>query len=356
MLVVKSDGSWRFCVDYRELNSITVKDSYPLPQIVDTIDSLGGSQVFSTLDLMAGYWQVRLTEDAKKKTTFVTHLGAYCFNVMPFGLTNAPAAFQRCMDTILGSLKNICCLVYLDDIIIYSKDNETHLQDVEKVLGLLMKAGAKLKVSKCNFFAPNIKYLGHIISKDGVRVDNNKYKAIQNWPAPKSKKDAQSFIGFVNFYRRFIFRISEKVEPINKLAYSKRPFMWTNEANIAFENLKLELTSDAILRFPKFDKPFFIDSDFSSIAIGAILYQEHGVIGYYSKKLKPYQSRYQATEGELLAIVSAVKHFRPYLYGQNDTIIYTDHDALKYLNNNKHHTNQRLLRWATELSPYNLKY
>ena len=327
MLAVKQDGTYRFCVDYRKLNACTIKDSYPLPTIQDSLDMLGGSCYFSALDMMSGYWQIKVNRTHRGKTTFVSHMGAYAFKRMPFGLTNAPACFQRCMDSILSSVKNLFCMVYLDDVIIFTKSAKEHLNQIDEVLTLLENAGAKLKLEKCHFFKQKLKYLGHVISKEGVEINREKFKIIEEWKVPTNKKECEAFIGFTNFYRKFIKDVTLKMEPINKVTYSK-PFIWNEAADSAFKQLKRDLTTSTILKYADFTKPFYLDTDFSKIAVGAVLYQQQGVIGYFSKKIRPYQSRYWSTEGEWLAIVEAARHFKPYLLGQTDTVVYTDNNAL----------------------------
>ena len=358
VLVTKKDGTVRFCVDYRKLNEVTKKDAYPLPRIDDILDALRGAKYFCTLDLASGYWQVGLLEKDKEKTAFSTHMGLYEFNVMPFGLTNAPATFQRMMDKVLHGYIGKICLCYLDDIVIFGKTFEETLHNLELVLTRLQEANLKVKPKKCDLFHMEIKYLGYIVSEEGIRADPEKCDVIMNWPKPKRVGHVRSFLGTASYYRRFIPDFAHIAKPLTNLIGKRTTLDWTPKAEKAMEQLKKTLTSPPVLAFPDFSEPFIVDTDASDVAIGAVLSQNLGgqerVICYMSKALTKEQTRWCTTTRELYAIVYSVGYkWRHYLEG-TEFLIRTDHSSLTWLQNFKN-LSPMLHRWIQTLQEFNFK-
>lgn len=354
VLAKKKDGTTRFCVDYRKLNDVTVKDAYPLPRIDDSIDQLSGVKWFSTLDLNSGYWQVGMTPDDRSKTAFVTRRGLYQFKVMPFGLCNAPATFERLMETVLRNLQWRICLVYLDDIIVVGKSIEDMIQNLTQVFDCLLAAGLKLKARKCTLFARKVEYLGHIISEKGIATSPDKVKAVKNWPVPTNLTELRSFIGFCSYYRRFVLNFAMIAKPLHDLTKKNAKYIWTDNCQNAFDRLRTELSTAPILAHPDFEQEFILDTDASNEAIGAVLSQvQKGIerpIAFASKSLSNSERKYCVTRKELLAVVTFVKYFRQYLYGRKFKVR-TDHSSLRWLMNFKDPEGQ-LARWNEVLSCY----
>ena len=354
VMVKKKDGSLRFCVDYRKLNSVTVKDSYPLPRIEDILDQLSGNSWFSTLDLKSGYWQVKLDSKDKEKTAFSVGNGLWQFTVMPFGLCNAPATFEHLMEKVLQDILSKICLVYLDDVIVFSKTFEEMMENLRKVFLRFRSANLKLNPKKCSLFGKEVKYLGHVVSEKGITTDPEKISAIRNWPVPQNKKQLRSFLGFCSYYRKFIKGFSLIAKSLFVLTENQVKFEWNLSCEEAFNKLKGKLVSSPILSFPEEHGQFILDTDASNHGIGAVLSQvQNGskkVIAYFSRVLNKAERNYCITRRELLAIVASVKSFHHYLYGRKFQIR-TDHISLKWLLSFKDLEGQ-LARWLERLQQY----
>ena len=354
VLVRKKDQSWRLCVDYRRLNAVTRKDAYPLPRIDDSLDALSGSIFFSTLDLVSGYWQVPLDEEAQQRAAFVTRGGLWRWKVLPFGLTSAPATFERLMERVLKGLQWRTLLLYLDDIIVFSKDFPSHLERLEEVFQRFRAARLKLKPGKCQLFQKEVSYLGHIVSQDGVATDPEKVEAVRNWPSPKCVQEVRSFLGFVGYYRRFCPDFATISRPLNILTSKDSSFKWEQDEENAFQTLKQLLTEAPVLTYPDPSKSYILDTDASNEAAGAVLSQEvngeERVVAYFSKTFSPPQRNYCVTRRELLAVVLAVTHFRPYLYGRK-FLLRTDHASLIWLYKRSDPSHQ-IARWLELLAEF----
>ena len=335
VLVKKSDGTLRFCIDYRQLNNLTVKDSYPLPRIDTCFDALGDAKFFSTLDLRQGYWQVENDPETADKTTFITRKGAFKFKVLPFGLSNAPAVFQRLMNLVMRGLTWEACLVFLDDIVVMSTTFEQHLERLRAVFGRLRAANLKLKPSKCKLFQLKVKFLGSIVSANGIEPDPDKLKAIDEWPVPKNLTELRAFVGLASYYRRHVEGFSDLAKPLSELTRKNQPFIWGPDQQQAFEILKNRLMNYPVLAPPLPEGRYIIDTDASDFAMGAVLQQEQNgtvrVISYASKTFDAAERQYCTTRKELAAIIYALKTFRHYVLGVEKFLLRTDHGALTSL-------------------------
>ncbi|KAJ9525376.1 hypothetical protein QJQ45_003220 [Haematococcus lacustris] len=331
LFVQKKSGELRMCIDYRQLNKITIRDQYPLPRIDDLFDQLAGKTVFSSLDLQAGYHQIRIPAEDVPKTAFRTPEGHYQFKVLCFGLTNAPATFQRVMNEAFAEVINDCALVYLDDILVMSENTEQHLVHLRRVFDLLRKNKFYAKLSKCEFMKRTLMFLGHIISAQGISVDPCKVTAISNWPVPTSLKTLQSFLGAANYVHKFVHNFSTIAAPLTNLTGPKKDSFpwkaWPPAELDAFNALKQAISNVPMLKLPDHSKPFQVHCDASLEGIGAVLMQDGYPLAYYSRKLIPAEVNYTTGEQELLALVSACQQWRCYLEGVPFTL-YTDHRPL----------------------------
>ena len=350
VLVTKKDGSTRFCVDYRRLNDLTTADVYPLPRCDDLLGSLHGKKYFSALDLESGYWQIPMAEKDKEKTAFVTPFGAWQFNVMPFGLKNAPATFQRTMDIVMAGAKWNHCLIYIDDILIFSETVDDHLKHIKDVFQRLIKYNLKLKPSKCELFKPELLFLGHLISKAGIRVNPLKTKAIMAWPNPACTKDVESFLGLCGYYRKFIKDFSLLAQPL----YATKTLFKFEEAEAhAWSLLKHKLANPPLLRHPRPNDPFIVDTDASRLGLGAVLLQinaqgQEQPVEFASRLLRKHEKNYAVREIEALGILWACETFRHWLL-PHPFIVRTDHQSLEILDKVE---DGRLLTWKIRLRPY----
>jgi hypothetical protein len=330
LLVKKKDQSWRFCVDYRQLNAITVKGKYPVPIIEELLDELSGAAYFSSLDLQAGFHQIRMKAGDEFKTAFQTHFGQFEFRVMSFGLTGAPGTFQDAMNTTLAPYLRKFVLVFFDDILLYSATLEDHLQHLRLVFELLTRDKWTLKLSKCAFAQTQISYLGHVISAVGVGTDPSKLDAISQWPSPSSVKELRSFLGLAGYYRRFVRHFGIISKPLTNLLRKNILFIWTPAHESAFTALKSALCNSPVLALPNFERSFTIETDASESGVGAVLMQDGHPLAFLSKALGPKTRGLSTYEKEFMAILLAVQAWRPYLQFHEFTIL-TDQRSLTQL-------------------------
>ncbi|GET54019.1 hypothetical protein GLOIN_2v1765994 [Rhizophagus irregularis DAOM 181602=DAOM 197198] len=357
-LAGKKSGNYRFCIDYRKLNKVTITDAYPLPRIDEQLERISSGKWFTSLDLASGFNQIEMAEEDIEKTAFICSAGLYEYNVMPFGLTNAPASFQRLMDKVLKEYLNEFVIVYIDDIMIYSENFEDHLKHIKLVLEKLKEASLILKLKKCIFGKTEIEFLGHVVGKNGLKPSPGKVEKIQKLTAPINIKGVRSILGLCTYYRKFIKDFSKIVKPITSLLRKDEKFEWGIKQHEALEILKRKLTEEPVLRQPDWLRKFILITDASGIGLGAVLAQKDDkgqeyVIEYASKSLNRTEQRWPITEQECYAIVWGIQHFHKYLINRKFEVV-TDHAALKGLMTAKVPKGKRS-RWVMELEQYDFE-
>ena len=350
LFVKKKDGTMRMCIDYRELNKATVKNRYPLPRIDDLFDQLEGADYFSKIDLRSGYHQLKVREEDVGKTAFRTRYGHYEFLVMPFGLTNAPAAFMDLMHRVCKPFLDKSVIVFIDDILIYSKNKQDHGRHLREVLEVLKKEKLYAKFSKCDFWIREVQFLGHVVNYKGIKVDPAKIEVVMQWETPKSPTEIRSFLGLAGYYRRFIKDFSSIAAPLTTLTRKGIKYTWNEKQELAFGELKRRLCEAPILALPEGIEDFVVFSDASGVGLGCVLTQRDKVIAYASRQLKIHERNYPTHDLELAAVVFALKIWRHYLYGTRCKL-FTDHKSLQYLYSQKE-LNNRQRRWLELLKDY----
>eukprot|EP00253_Pinus_taeda_P029666 PITA_29666 len=327
LFVRKKDGTLRMCIDYRQLNKLTINNKYPLPRIDELFDQVKGATIFSKIDLRSGYHQIRIKDEDIAKTAFRTRYGHYEFVVLPFGLTNAPATFMCLMNSVFHQYLDKFVLIFIDDILIYSRNRKEHEEHLRIVLQTLREHQLYGKFNKCDFYKEQIQYLGHIITKEGIAVDPEKIKTIMDWPTPKDVADIRSFMGLAGYYRRFVEGFSRVAYPITSLKKKGKAFRWTADCQRSFEQLKHLLTTAPVLCVADPEKEYVVCTDARKEGVGGVLMQEGKVIAYESRKLKEHEQKYSAYDLELTAVIHALKMWRHYLIGRK-FLLMTDHHSL----------------------------
>ena len=338
------------CINYRQINKVTVKNKYSLPRIEDLFDQLRGASVFSKIDLRSGYYQLRVKEVDVPKTTFRTRYGHYEFIVMPFGLTNAPAAFMDLMNRVFRLYLDQFVVVFIDDILVYSKDAQEHEHHLRIVLQTLRENQLFAKLSKCDFWLKEVSFLGHIVSAESIRVDPVKIEAIVNWKPPQNVIEVRSFLGLAGYYRRFVQGFSVIASSLTRLLRKGVKFEWDDKCQSSFKRLKEILVEAPVLIQPTSGRDYIVYSDASRIGLGCVLMHDGKVVAYASRQLNPHEQNYPTHDLELAAVVLALKIWRHYLYGEKCRV-FTDHKSLKYLLTQKD-LNLRQRQWLELLKDY----
>ncbi|KAL0537102.1 hypothetical protein IC582_026072 [Cucumis melo] len=345
-----SDGSMCLCIDYRELNKVTVKNRYPLPRIDDLFGQLQGATVFSKIDLRSGYHQLRIKDGDVPKTAFRSRYGHYEFIVMSFGLTNAPTVFMDLMNRMFREFLDTFVIVFIDDILIYSKTEVEHDEHLRMVLQTLWDNKLFAKFSKCEFWLKQVSFLGHVVSKAGVSVDPAKIEAVTSWPRPSTVSEVRSFLGLAGYCRQFVEKFSRIATPLTQLTRKGAPFIWSKACEDSFQSLKQKLVTAPVLTVPDGSGSFVIYSDASKKGLGCVLMQQGKVVAYASRQLKSHEQNYPTHDLELAAMVFALKIWRHYLCGEKIQI-FTDHKSLKYFFTQKE-LNMRQRRWLELVKDY----
>nr|AAX95143.1 retrotransposon protein, putative, Ty3-gypsy sub-class [Oryza sativa Japonica Group]ABA92434.1 retrotransposon protein, putative, Ty3-gypsy subclass [Oryza sativa Japonica Group] len=352
IFVEKKDHTQRMCVDYRALNDVTIKNKYPLPRIDDLFDQLKGATVFSKIDLRSGYHQLRIKEEDIPKTAFTTRYGLFECTVMSFGLTNAPAFFMNLMNKAFMEYLDKFVVVFIDDILIYSRTKEEHEEHLRLALEKLREHQLYAKFSKCEFWLSEVKFLGHVILAGGVAVDPSNVESVTNWKQPKTVSEIRSFLGLAGYYRRFIENFSKIAKPMTRLLQKDVKYKWSEECEQSFQELKNRLISAPILILPDPKKGFQVYCDASKLGLGCVLMQDGKVVAYASRQLRPHEKNYPTHDLELAAMVHALKIWRHYLFGTR-TEVYTDHKSLKYIFTQPD-LNMRQRRWLELIKDYDM--
>ena len=357
LLVPKANGKFRLCTDFRKLNSVTIKDSFPLPRIDDILDAIGSSKFLTQIDMLKGYYQIPLSENAKQMSAFITPFGLFQYERLPFGMCNAPATFQRMVNFLIQDLERV--YGYLDDIVVVSDTWSDHVDKLKKLFERFRSFGLTINLAKSNFAQAQVKYLGHVIGSGEILPKDTNIKSILEYPNPATRKEVMRFLGMTSYYRRFCRNFSNVAHPLINLTSPKRKFEWDETCDNAFNQIKNLLCSKPVLSIPDPSEPFILQVDACDYGVGAVLLQQNvetkslHPVSYFSNSLKPHQRSLSTVEKELLAIVLALQKFEVYLSTNNPVIIYSDHNPLVFLNRARN-TNQKLLRWALFLQNFNV--
>jgi len=354
LFVKKKDDTLRMCIDYRGLNKVTIRNRYPLPRIDDLFDQLEGARVFSKIDLRTGYHQLRVRASDIPKTAFLTRYGSFEFLVMPFGLTNAPAVFMDLMNRIFRPFLDQFVIVFIDDILIFSRSEAEHEEHLRLVLQTLRDHQLYAKFTKCEFWLSEVRFLGHVISGDGIAVDPAKVEAVLDWEQPASVTEIRSFLGLAGYYRKFIQDFSRIATPLTHLTKKGVPYVWSAQCQEAFDCLKQKLTTAPVLMIPSSERCFVVYTDASLMGLGGVLMQTQRVVAYASRQLRIHERNYPTHDLELAAVVFALKTWRHYLYGVQFEL-FTDHQSLRYLYSQKE-LNQRQSRWMEFIKDYEFAF
>ena len=361
LIVRKKDGTARVVIDYRGLNEVTIKNKYPLPLMDEMFDRVHGAMYFTKIDLRTGFHQIKIADADIEKTAFRTRFGSFEYLVLPMGLCNAPGTFMQLMNDTFRDLLDRSVLVFLDDILVFSKTKEEHVKHVREVLMRLRTQKLYAKRSKCEFFRDEVEFLGHRIGANGLSVSQDKVQAVREWPRPRNVHDIRSFLGLAGFYRRFVHNYSKIALPLTELTKETNPFVWGPKQQEAFDALKLALCSTPVLLIPDPSKPYTLNCDACNYAIGGTLQQDHGAglqpVAYMSRKLKPAEINYDTREKEFMALVDCCSFWRHYLHNDEPFTLLSDHDSLKY-HKTMPHMSPRIARWIERMAEFNyeIKY